>query len=429
MDEFTRQTTELLLRFGPALVALVTASETIFVTGLVVPAGPVIILATVLSLEGQLPLTGVLLAAAVGGAIGDTGGFVIGRKGGRRILEGDGAFARMARKPERKASALFGRHPLFSVTVARLISFVRTIMPLAAGMSPLRYRRFVAYDLMGVALWAVAYVSIGIFAQEGWERVSRALGVGGALTFIAGAVVLWWVAGRRVRRRRRIAVPPGPGAGAPAQAAADGMDDLLLVALTGNVASGKSAVARAWSEAGAPVVSADELARRAVEPGTEGLTEVVAAFGEGVLAPDGTLDRAALRSLVFRDAEARERLESILHPRIRELREEWLDRKRAAGEMMAISEIPLLFETGMQGDFDVVVFVDAAPEIRLKRLVGDRGLDEEEARRIMESQMDPDEKRWRADHVLVNEGTLDDLREASLALLDELRAEAAGEGS
>jgi dephospho-CoA kinase len=98
---------------------------------------------------------------------------------------------------------------------------------------------------------------------------------------------------------------------------------LISVGLTGNVGSGKSAVADLWRSAGVPVVSADELSRQAVLPGSPGLAAVAAAFGMGVLAPDGSLDRARMRALVFDDAAARERLERILHPIIAELRSRW----------------------------------------------------------------------------------------------------------
>lgn len=201
---------------------------------------------------------------------------------------------------------------------------------------------------------------------------------------------------------------------------------MLSVGLTGNVASGKSSVARLWRDAGVPVVSADDLSRTATEPGSEGLEEVVREFGEDVLADDGTLDRAALRDVVFRDDDARHRLEEILHPRIRDLREAWLREREAEGEPLVVSEIPLLFETGMETAFDLTVLVDASREERLRRLVEDRGLEADEAERIMDAQMDPAEKRRRADLVVENDGTLQDLRARALIVLDLLRARAAG---
>jgi len=197
---------------------------------------------------------------------------------------------------------------------------------------------------------------------------------------------------------------------------------VLSVALTGNVGSGKSTVAARWAEAGVPVVSADELARRAVLPGTEGLEAVRAAFGEAVIAADGTLDRDALRAIVFRDEAARERLEGILHPRIRALRDEWLEERRRAADTLVVSEIPLLYETGGARDFDVVVTVDAPAPVRLARLMQARGLSEPEARRIMDAQMDPARKRALADIVIENDGSLQELADESARVLEELRA-------
>lgn len=201
---------------------------------------------------------------------------------------------------------------------------------------------------------------------------------------------------------------------------------MLTVGLTGSVASGKSAVARVWAEAGVPVVSADELARRVVEPGSPGLDEVVDAFGEGILAPDGSLDRGALRKRVFRDEEARRRLEAILHPRIEALRRRWLEERRREGEALVVAEIPLLFEVGLEDAFDVTVVVHAGREERLRRLVEDRGLAEDEARRMIDAQLDPEEKRRRADAVLENDGTVAELEERARRLLDRLRSRAAG---
>ena len=140
---------------------------------------------------------------------------------------------------------------------------------------------------------------------------------------------------------------------------------MLSVALTGNVASGKSSVAERWRLFGVPVVSADALARDAVLPGSPGLRSVVEAFGEGVLAADGTLNRARLREIVFSDEEARQRLEAIVHPEVWAGRNRWLGERAEEGAALVVSEIPLLFETGREADFDVVVFVDAAESLRL----------------------------------------------------------------
>lgn len=199
---------------------------------------------------------------------------------------------------------------------------------------------------------------------------------------------------------------------------------MLTVALTGNVASGKSTVAALWREDGVPVVSADDLAREVVEPGTAGLADVRRAFGDGVLAADGSLDRAALRDRVFRDPETRERLESLLHPRIEARRKAWMERREREGAALAVAEIPLLFEVGLQDAFDTTVLVDAPEEVRLERLVGGRGLEREEARRVMDAQMAPERKRALADIVIDNDGSLEELRARAGAVLEALRRRA-----
>ncbi|MDX1647145.1 MAG: dephospho-CoA kinase [Longimicrobiales bacterium] len=199
---------------------------------------------------------------------------------------------------------------------------------------------------------------------------------------------------------------------------------MLDVALTGNVASGKSTVAARWRSLGVPVISADDLAREAVEPGSEGLVRVVDVFGEEVLTEEGRLDRGALRHRVFRDEDARRRLEEIIHPIVWRLRDDWLAERRAEGAELAVSEIPLLFETGREGDVDAVVLVDAPEEVRLERLVTHRDLDPREARRIIESQMDTEVKRSRSDFVVDNIGTPRELEVMADRILAQLRARA-----
>jgi len=199
---------------------------------------------------------------------------------------------------------------------------------------------------------------------------------------------------------------------------------MLRVALTGNVASGKSVVARIWAHAGIPVVRADDLAREVVAPGTEGLLAVKEEFGEGILLEDGSLDRDALRGLVFGDTEARGRLEEILHPLIGARRDEWIRTHEENGTPLAVAEIPLLFEAELQDDYDLIVLVFAPREERLRRIVSDRGILENEAHRIMAAQIPSREKMALADFVLENGGTLEDLEIRSLALLDLLRARA-----
>jgi dephospho-CoA kinase len=203
---------------------------------------------------------------------------------------------------------------------------------------------------------------------------------------------------------------------------------MLSVALTGNVGAGKSSVAARWAEAGVPVVSADVLAREAVRPGSPGLAAVVEAFGPDVLAEDGTLDRARMRAIVFGDEEKRATLESILHPTIWRLRSSWLEARRAEGASLVVSEIPLLFETGRESDFDAVVFVDAPEEARIARIVADRAIDEREARSIVASQMDPAVKRARSDFVIDNAGDREALAREADRVLSSLRERTGSEG-
>ncbi len=204
---------------------------------------------------------------------------------------------------------------------------------------------------------------------------------------------------------------------------------MLSAALTGNVAAGKSTVAGLWRAQGVPVISADALARTVVEPGSEGLAAVVQLLGPDVLAPDGSMDRAAVRDRVFKDAEARRTLEMLLHPRIAALRAEWVREREAEGVPLAVAEIPLLFEAGLAREFDATVLVDAPEDERLRRLVEVRGLDRDEARRIMEAQMDAQTKRGLADFVVENGGTMPELEVEAARVLTALWRRALATGT
>jgi len=147
-------------------------------------------------------------------------------------------------------------------------------------------------------------------------------------------------------------------------------------------------------------------------------------FGDKILTADGTLDRAGLRAIILSDEEARRKLEGILHPLIWERRYEWVEARRVEGEHLVISEIPLLFETGREDDFDVIVFVDAHESERTQRLIQTRGLNMEEAKRLIGVQIKASVKRPRADYVLSNNGTLEDLNSSADELLKELQSRA-----
>jgi dephospho-CoA kinase len=184
---------------------------------------------------------------------------------------------------------------------------------------------------------------------------------------------------------------------------------LLNVGLTGNIASGKSTVARVWEALGATVVDADKLARRAVERGTLGLARIEAEWGTGVLTPQGELDRAKLREIVFRDPAAKARLEAIVHPEVARLRDAAYREAEARGERLVVADVPLLFEVGLEDEFDVVVLVEAPEELRIERLVRDRGLETEAAQRMIAAQMPNEQKRGRAHVVITNTGAVADV--------------------
>ena len=181
---------------------------------------------------------------------------------------------------------------------------------------------------------------------------------------------------------------------------------MLRIGLTGGIGSGKSTVSRLLAERGALIVDADVIAREVVEPRTPGLAAVVEAFGDGVVAADGSLDRPALAKVVFGDPEARARLDGIVHPLVRARAAEV-----AAGAppgAVVVHDVPLLVETGQAAAYDLVVVVVAAPEIRIARLV-QRGLTAEDARARIAVQATDEERRAIADVLLDNSGSPEQL--------------------
>lgn len=184
---------------------------------------------------------------------------------------------------------------------------------------------------------------------------------------------------------------------------------MLLVGLTGNIASGKSSVARLLAERGASIVDADLLAREAVRPRTPALEQIVERWGEAVLNPDGTLDRAALRMRVFGNRAELDALNGIVHPEVGRLRDRRVREARERGEAIVVCDIPLLFESNLAEQFDRIILVDAPRPVRLERLVRDRGLHEAEAMDMIAAQMPAELKRARADFVIDNVGTREEL--------------------
>ncbi len=179
---------------------------------------------------------------------------------------------------------------------------------------------------------------------------------------------------------------------------------MISIGLTGSLGAGKSTVGKLFEQWGAVRIDADHLAREAVEPGTEGLVEIGREFGPGVISSDGTLDRRALRGIVFGDADARARLEAIVHPVVDRLRKERLLQARERGANVAVLEIPLLFEKGLQAEFDSVITVDAPPSIRRDRVVSSRGISPDEFLAMESAQWPAGRKRTAADLVIWNAG-------------------------
>ena len=198
---------------------------------------------------------------------------------------------------------------------------------------------------------------------------------------------------------------------------------MLQVGLTGGIGAGKSTATARLAALGAVVIDADVLAREAVAPGTAGLAAVVRAFGAEVLAPDGSLDRAALAARVFADPAARQRLEAIVHPEVARRRAELV--AAAPGDAVVVHDIPLLVEMGLTAGLDLVVVVDAAQEVRLRRLVEGRGLDEEQARSRIAAQAERAERLAIADVVLDGGGAVSQLQAQVDRLWERLWRQAA----
>lgn len=181
---------------------------------------------------------------------------------------------------------------------------------------------------------------------------------------------------------------------------------MIAVGLTGGVGSGKSTVARLFLELGATLIDADEVAREVVEPGEPAWQDIRDAFGEGVFAEDGRLDRAALARVVFRDDEARAKLNRIVHPRVAERSAALMQAAKERGEAWLVYDVPLLYENGLESMFDTVVVVTASDETRKRRLVDREGWPEADIEARMRAQLPLAEKAQRADHVIDNDGSL-----------------------
>ncbi len=195
---------------------------------------------------------------------------------------------------------------------------------------------------------------------------------------------------------------------------------MLRIGLTGGIGSGKSTVADLLASEGFLIVDADQVARDIVEPGQPALAELAEAFGQDILKPDGTLDRAGLAAKAFVSEEQTALLNAITHPRIAEESARRFNEAEAQGVKVAVYDMPLLVEKGLDRKMDLVVVVDVDVEERVRRLVEKRGLTEDDVRRRIASQVPDDVRLKAADIVVDNNGTLEDLHAEASKLIAEI---------
>lgn len=184
---------------------------------------------------------------------------------------------------------------------------------------------------------------------------------------------------------------------------------MIVVGLTGGIATGKSTVARMLAADGVPVIDADQVARDVVAPGQPALAAIVAAFGSGVVQPDGSLDRAHMRRRIIQDADARRTLESITHPAIRAAIATRLGELRSEGHPAAVVEAALLVETGSHKQYPELIVVTCDPATQLDRVMARDGVTEAEARALISTQLPLAAKEAVATHLLRNDGTTEAL--------------------
>ena len=195
---------------------------------------------------------------------------------------------------------------------------------------------------------------------------------------------------------------------------------MLKVAVTGGIGTGKSVVLAELAACGAPVVDADLLVHAALCAGTGAAAAIRDRFGEAVMTSGGDVDRPRLGAIVFRDEQARRDLEAILHPAVYQAIESWMRERDAEGARVAVAEIPLLYETGHEGDFDCVVVTACDGEEQVRRVMGRSGMSDADARRRIAAQWPLAEKVRRADFVIRTDGAVEDTRRQVRSVWDAL---------
>jgi membrane-associated protein len=400
VDAFLHDIIRLLLDVGPWIVFLVTASETAIFIGLLVPAEATVLLAAFLAETGYFDVRHVLLATLAGGFVGDQIGYALGRFSGRRAAAHDGWIGRLWRSHEARATVLFQKRSIISITVARFISFVRTLMPWLAGMTRMSYPRFLVYDTLGVLGWGVASVTAGYLAGRSWHALAGVLGTVSALVVAAILTTLAsWASGR--------AAGPAPSCALPSRATLP------------------AARPRSRTCGGATAPSSSTRTNSPVRWWSRGRTACAASSRRSAgtsWAATAHSTAPPLRRRVFDDERKRRELEAILHPEIERLRKEREAAAAAVGERLVVHVIPLLFETGLDAGFDTIVLVDAAESVRRERLVRTRGLDGAEADAMIAAQMPASEKRDAPSFVIENDGDLESLTARAEEVWAEIEA-------
>jgi len=195
---------------------------------------------------------------------------------------------------------------------------------------------------------------------------------------------------------------------------------MLRVAVTGGIGTGKSVVLAQLAACGAAVVDADALVHDALRAGAPAVAEIRKRFGEEIITPSGDVDRARLGTIVFGDGQARRDLEAILHPAVYHAIESWMRGREVEGARVAVAEIPLLYETGHEGDFDCVVVTACDGEEQVRRAMGRSGMSDADARRRIAAQWPLAEKARRADFVIRTDGTVEETRRQARSVWDAL---------